>query len=73
MLGLVSGTVKGEVLPLLSDIGELLGDLLCAVIGLVVNALDGIASIVLSLVDDLASLILKLDLKVAIQVLGIKL
>ena len=55
MLGLVSGTVKDEVLPLLSDIGELLGDLLCAVIGLVVNALDGIVSVILSLVDDLVS------------------
>jgi len=72
VLAIVSGVVKDGVLPLLCEIGELLGNLLSLVVKLVSTLLKGLVAEVLLLIADLVKVILGLDLKVVIQVLGLK-
>jgi len=72
VLAIVSGVVKEGVLPLLCEIGELLGNLLALIVKLVGTLLKGLVAEVLLLIADLLKVILDLDLKIVIEILGLK-
>jgi len=71
VLGLVTGAVKEEVLPLLLKIVDLLCKLLSLVLDLVGHLLSGVIAAVLERITDLIPFIIECDLKSLIGLLGI--
>jgi hypothetical protein len=73
ILGVVAGSVKVQILPLLSEVGCLVGSLLCAVLGLVNSLVSEIIVCLLPRMTGCLSVIKLLDVKIIIAVLGLKL
>ena len=73
VLGLVTGLLKDDVLPLVKEIIKLIGELLSCILDLVCPLLSGVVEAVVSLIGDLISLIFSLDLSVIIKLLCLKL
>jgi len=71
ILGVVSVSVKAELCPLLSDVGCLLGSLLCDVLGLVSSLVSQIILCLLPQITGCYSILKLLDIKIIISVLGL--
>jgi len=73
ILAVVVVSVKAQIIPLLTEVGCLVGSLLCAVLGLVNGLVFEIILCLLPQITGCLSIIKILDIKIIIAVLGLKL
>jgi phage-related protein len=72
VLSLVTGTVKDNVVPLVDEIAELLGTILCGVLKLVGDLVTEVLVDVLQLINGLIPFILNLNVRLLLTALGIQ-
>ena len=62
VFGLLTSLLKADVLPLLKEIIELLGELLSLILEIVIPLVEGVLEVVVELISDLISIIFSLNL-----------